>query len=279
MTAQRIAGMRGRIKGDSTGFPHIKSYLTTSHTPTYPVDETSGQTDWGMLANDQYGICTFAGREHYKMAKAFFYKLTEVWETVQALVAEYFAYDNGQDIGANIPDLLVSWYQAGKILAFGKLDHTNRLEVDWGVQTFHGVYCGVDLTDDADQLFNSHQPWTVGQGQTPNPNDGHCVIKIASTDINIPDPLDTYITWGALQTATKQWTAACLDEAYVIITEEDAKASGVDIAALRADIDAMLDEHGGVASPTPQPAPVPTPAPTPVAKLSWWQRLLHFLGL
>ena len=47
---------------------------------------------------------------------------------------------------------------------------------------------------------------------------------------------DTWVAWGALP-----WTAAGLGEAWVIITEEDAKAASLDIATLRRDIDAL---HG-----------------------------------
>jgi hypothetical protein len=49
------------------------------------------------------------------------------------------------------------------------------------------------------------------------------------------------VTWGAEQRSTLPWTAACLDEAWVIITQEDAEAVSLNIAQLRADIDAL---HG-----------------------------------
>ena len=52
---------------------------------------------------------------------------------------------------------------------------------------------------------------------------------------------DTWITWGAVQQSTRHWTTACLEEAWVIITQEDANATNLNIAALRADIDAL---HG-----------------------------------
>jgi hypothetical protein len=50
----------------------------------------------------------------------------------------------------------------------------------------------------------------------------------------------TYVTWGAEQPATKEWSAACLTECYVIITTED-EAAKVDMAELLADIEAL---HG-----------------------------------
>ena len=102
---------------------------------------------------------------------------------------------------------------------------------------FHGAYVGVNLTDDADSLFGQHEPWTVSGGQQPDPSEGHCIVKVGSDG----QQLDTWVTWGALQRSTLAWTTACLDEAWVIITEEDAKAASLDIAALRNDIDAL---HG-----------------------------------
>jgi hypothetical protein len=50
------------------------------------------------------------------------------------------------------------------------------------------------------------------------------------------------VTWGAVQESTVQWTAACLDEAWVVITQED--SAKVDLAALRADIDALHGTDG-----------------------------------
>jgi hypothetical protein len=41
-----------------------------------------------------------------------------------------------------------------------------------------------------------------------------------------------WVTWGALQQSTLPWTAAALEEIWVIITEEDAKAASLDIDAL-----------------------------------------------
>jgi hypothetical protein len=59
-------------------------------------------------------------------------------ETSDQLVDEYLAYDHGQDVGANIADLLLFWYRTGKILAFAPVDHTDPAAVDAAVQAFHG---------------------------------------------------------------------------------------------------------------------------------------------
>jgi hypothetical protein len=253
MPTTREAGLRGRLPkkppAERFNIQYLSAYLTSPlPAPVYPIDVTSGITDWGMLGNGPdptcttypkgVGDCTFAGRQHYRMAKAAAASESETWESSNDLVAEYLAYDHGQDEGANIADLLLTWYKAGTILAFAPLDHTNAAEVDAAVSAFTGVYVGVNLTDDADQLFGQQQPWTTANGEQPDVSDGHCIVKVKSDG----SQFDGWVTWGAVQDSTLQWTEACLDEAWVIITQED--SAKVDLAALRADIDALHGTHG-----------------------------------
>jgi hypothetical protein len=105
---------------------------------------------------------------------------------------------------------------------------------------FHGAYVGVNLTDDADQLFGEHEPWTVANGEKADPNEGHCIVKVKADG----SQYDGWVTWGGVQESTLDWTQACLDEAWVIISQEDADATNLDVAALRADIDALHGQGG-----------------------------------
>ena len=52
---------------------------------------------------------------------------------------------------------------------------------------------------------------------------------------------DSWVTWGGIQRSTLAWTQACLEEAWVIITEEDVQAVSLDVTKLLADINAL---HG-----------------------------------
>jgi hypothetical protein len=252
MPTTRSAGRRGRLPvkppAERFAIQYLSSYLSTPlPPPVYPVDVSAGITDWGMLGNgpdptvpqypDGVGDCTFAGRQHYRMAKAAAAGEQEQWETAAALVAEYLAYDKGKDQGANMAELLLYWYKAGTILGFAPLDHTNPGEVDAAMAAFHGAYVGVNLTPDVDSLFVQHQPWTVANGEQPNPNEGHCIVKVAADG----SQFDSWVTWGGLQRSTLAWTKACLDEAWVVITEEDAQNASLDIAKLQADINLL---HG-----------------------------------
>jgi len=267
----RVAGKRGRLPAKRVALRFVHDYAKAPlPAPAYPVDVRSGIADdaWQMLGNgadptctsapDGVGDCTFAGRQHARLAKAAHYGEAEAWETSDDLVAEYLAYDDGQDQGAVISDLLLYWFKAGKILAFAPVDHTDPAAVDAAMQAFRGVYAGVDLTDDADQLFSEGRPWTVANGEQPDPESGHCIVKVYADGNVSPDPKtgpqDGWVSWGAFQRSTQQWTAACLTEAFVLITSED-EAAKVDMPALLADINSLGGAEAGAspAAPAPQP--------------------------
>src|SRR4030088_2903118 len=125
----RISGLRGRLPvkppGERFNIQYLSTYLTSPLAPpSYPVDVSAGITDWAMLGNgpdktctthpNGVGDCGFAGRQHYRMAKAAAGQEVETWETSDQLVAEYLAYDHGQDNGVTLADALLAWYQAGK---------------------------------------------------------------------------------------------------------------------------------------------------------------------
>ena len=77
-------------------------------------------------------------------AKAACYGETETWETSNELVAEYLAYDGGQDVGVNLADVLLAWYRSGAITGFAPVDHTDPAAVDAAMEAFKGVITGVE---------------------------------------------------------------------------------------------------------------------------------------
>lgn len=258
-TPVRTPGKRGKLPAKPSGLRFVHEYAVEPlPAPRYPIDVSGGSAAdaWQMLGNGPdptctvapggVGDCTYCGRQHLRMAKAAAYKQAEKWETSNELVEEYLAYDHGQDDGAVISDLLLSWYRSGKILAFAPVDHSSIEAVDAAMQAFGGIYVGVNLTGDADDLFSEGLPWTVSDGQQPDPADGHCIVGVKATPQG-----RTYVTWGAEQEATAGWSAACVTEVYVLITSED-EAAKVDMPALTADIEAL---HGTGANSGRQPQP------------------------
>ena len=264
----RISGLRGRLPAKRLALRYVHEYMAQPlPAPTYPVDVSGDIQDFLMLGNgpdptctthpNGVGDCAFAARQHVRMTKAALYGEPMPTETSDQLVAEYLLYDHGQDVGVVLADVLLAWYQAGKILAFAPVDHTDPAAVDSAMQAFKGVLVGVDLTDDAEQLFSDGQPWTVANGEQPDSSEGHCIAKVKADGRD----LDDYVTWGALQGATREWSAACTVECWVILTGEDPR---IDTAALRADIDALGGTGG---APEPAPVPAPPPAPDPASLL------------
>lgn len=261
-TPVRTPGLRGKLPAKPSGLRFVHEYAVEPlPAPKYPIDVTGGiaADAWGMdgngpdptctVAPDGVGDCTFAARQHAKQAKSAVYKQAETWETSNEIVEEYLAYDHGQDDGAVISDLLLSWYDDGKILGFAPVDHSSVEAVDAAMQAFGGIYVGVNLTDDADDLFSEGEPWTVADGQQPDPADGHCIVGVKATRDG-----RTYVTWGAEQEATAPWSAACVTEVYVLITTED-EAAKVRMPALTADIEALHGMGAATAAPAPQPEP------------------------
>jgi hypothetical protein len=258
MPDARPSGLRGRLPvkpvGKRYAIQYLGDYLAKAlPAPKYPVDESYGITNWKMLGNgpdptlsvnkgNPVGDCTFAGWQHLRMAKCRANNKTEVWESTDMLVTEYLDYNQGLDQGANLADVLLMWYRTYRVLGFAPVDHTKPEQCDAIMDAFHGLYVGVNLTPDADVLFGNHQPWTVAQGQKPDPNEGHCIVKIKA-DGPTGNKLDTYITWGALQQATQAWSAACVEEAWAVITTED-EAAKLDMPALQADLNALGGNRG-----------------------------------
>ena len=264
-TPARVPGKRGKLPAKHLEMGFLHSYAKARiPAPVYPVDVRGGIADdaWGMCGNgpdptctvapDGVGDCGFAGRQHARMAKAAGYGEGEAWETSDQLVTEYLAYDHGQDEGVVLADVLLAWYRSGKILAFAPVDHADPEAVDGAVQAFRGVYAGVNLTGDADQLFGEGRPWTTANGEQPDPAEGHCIVKVTAAGNG---GNDGWVTWGAYQESTAGWTQGCLTEAWVIITTED-EAAKVDMTALIADIEA-LGGTGPASGPSPSPAPGP----------------------
>jgi hypothetical protein len=267
----RSAGERGRqaVKpaGQRLSINFLHSYLRSPLVPTkYPIDVSGGITEWQMLGNgpdptltvnggQAVGDCTFAARQHLRMAKAAAVGKVETWPTADELVREYLAYDHGADNGANIAEVLVSWFLTGKILAFAPVDHTDPSGCDAVMAAFHGLYVGVDLTANANSEFEADQAWALQPGERPDPGDRHCIVKVKADG----QKLDTWVTWGNLQQSTREWTAACIREAWAIVTTED-EASKLNMPSLVNDIVAATKAVSASRPPTNQPNQAATTA-------------------
>ena len=241
------------VKAPADRFPlkYAHEYLAAPlPAPAYPIDVSGGIT-FDMLGNDTYGDCGEVGIRNLERTTAAGAGQPVPSFTTQDAVNEYFAFTGGQDTGVNLADFLLWLWKKGRIKAFAPVDHTNRPQADGLMQVGHGLYVGVNLTDQDQALFGTNQEWVAG---TPDHNLGHCILKVKADG----QSTDGYVTWARVQPATTGWTDACVEEAWLVVTTEEQMAAFT--PQLLADINAL---HGTGGAPNPAPAPVPTPTPAP----------------
>jgi hypothetical protein len=227
-------------------------------TPTYPIDRTEGITDWGIMGNDQYGDCGVAAVPgHADMLSAVLVgePLADNTMTTEEIVSLYFQYTGGQDVGVDLGDYLLWLFNQNIIEGFVKigLDH-----LDEALATFNVIVVGASLNPGAQQQFANGEPWNVGPTDSPDPMEGHAILYLKAES---PDGPNAWCTWGKTQPSTGAWKSACPQQAFAVITEQEAHAVGFPYAELIADLQAL----GGTVDPTPEPVPTPTPTPAPPA--------------
>ena len=184
---------------------------------------------WGMLGNDEWGDCAFAGPAHETML------LTKegghpVQFTTADVLSDYSAVTgfkasagapdhNPTDNGASVRDVLGYRRTKGmldsagnrhKIGAYLALDKTDLAEIYQAMYLFQVVGIGFAFPDSAMSQFNEGKPWDVVPGATVN--GGHYVCAFAKrTNIEV-------VTWGALQQMTERFFKTYCDEAWTYVS-------------------------------------------------------------
>ncbi len=185
--------------------------------------------DWGMLGNDRYGDCVFAGADHEHMLFNKLAKHPVEFSTASAL-ADYSAVtgfdpkDPNTDQGTMVRDamdyrrttgLVASDGSRHKIDAFVQIDPKDFELMLRCVFTFGVVGIGFDFPDTAFNQFNAGAPWDVAPNATIE--GGHYVPIVGTTD---PAKFATCVTWGDRQLMTKAFYEKYNDEAWVPLTKE-----------------------------------------------------------
>lgn len=188
---------------------------------------------WGMLGNDDWGDCAWAGPAHETML------LTKeggkpATFTTTAVLSDYSAgtgFDPGAgppgqnptDRGSNVREVLDYRRKTGildaqgkrhKIGAYVRLEPRNLVHVYQAMYLFQVVGIGFKFPSTAMDQFHRGEPWDVVPGATTN-HDGHYVCCVAKRDdIEV-------VTWGALQGMTVAFFEEYCDEAWTYISTED----------------------------------------------------------
>jgi hypothetical protein len=211
-------------------------YVDATQIPSPPAEFGHGDLfppkGWGMLGNDEWGDCAWAGPAHETML------LTKEGGkpaafTTAGVLSDYSAgtgFDpkagppgnNPTDQGSNVRDVLNYRRKTGivdahdsrhKIGAFVKLETGNLAHVYQALYLFQAVGIGLQMPTTAMSQFNEGQPWSVVDGAKIE--GGHyvcCVGKHQNIDL---------VTWGALQQMTVGFFEKYCDEAWAYISTED----------------------------------------------------------
>ena len=264
--------------------PHLKfgAYLSPELPPPPAAADWLAPVpaaDWGMLANDQWGDCTCAGVGHKRIGDVYVNQMRLLTVTDTDTLGLYSAVtgfdphagapgENPTDQGAVCQDVLDFWRKKGflgeKVIAFAKVDLSNRDEVKQAIALFGQIYCGMNFPGSAMDQFNAGKTWDTVKGARLE--GGHCVTIGAFDEDGL-----SCVTWGAVQKMTWRFFTKYFEEAWVLISPDviDPKTgknlAGYDLHTLGQDFSSLTGDPNPVPNPqpTPQPGPVPTPPPSP----------------
>lgn len=257
MSAEGKILLRGLKPFDPTKherFPLASSVGFTFNKPTYPIKRTGGLTSFGMFGNgpdntltvnggNPCGNCGFCGFYHVRMMAAAFSGEAVPSFTANEVVTDYFTYmaivaqiawrpppvgtpwsetdvlqasqiDDGVDLG----DMLLWKFQQGDLDGFVALQLD---EVDAALSQFGSIIAGWVLTDQTDDDFNRNVVADVGPGNEPDPRDGHC-MPIEAVDMQ--GGYTEANTWAGSLRMTSAYRQACLQQAFLVLTKEQAAA-------------------------------------------------------
>ena len=213
-------------------------YIRLPLPPAAPtIDWTKAITNWGVLGNDAYGDCVYAGVGHHIMCWTVNKTGTPHPVTSREIIAAYLS-DTGGDNGANILDTCKLWRKRGicghRIWAFTALNPGNPEWVRLAIELFGGIKTGVNLPN----AWRTAEFWDIGRGRNYEPGSwgGHDVPIIAYDETHL-----TCVSWGQLQKLTWAGFAKYFDEAYAMISPEwlapDAQTpEGFDLKLLHDDL-------------------------------------------
>jgi len=217
----RIIGKLGKLDPKRPAGLHALAFYQHNPLPAAPNKVDVPQiNDWGMLGNDKYGDCTFAGIVHARMAHATLLGVTETFPSDTDVENAYLSYTGGKDVGAVEADLLNFWKNnelfGKKLSAFAPTDHADQDELRSVIASYGLAYIGVQLPVTFQQQFINNEPWELTHTPADNQIEGgHCVILVG-----YDEQYAQCITWGKVQQVTWEWLSSYMQESWALITPE-----------------------------------------------------------
>jgi hypothetical protein len=227
----------------------LANYINTTQFPTPPASfgHESLIQSWGMLGNDQYGDCVWAGAAHETLmwnAEAHH----PVTFTSQSVLSDYSAVtgfnpndpntDQGTDMQkaasyrkkTGVKDAIGRRHQVGAYLA---ITPGNVQEHLLALYLFGAVGIGIEFPDTAMRQFNYAKPWDVVPGAKIQ--GGHYIPLVARRNNML-----VCVTWGRTQPMTDAFFSKYNDESIVYISNEmlvnGKSPEGFNVQQLQADL-------------------------------------------
>lgn len=234
----------------------LSNYVDLTKLPTPPAEFGHEKlvTSWGMLGNDQYGDCAWAGAAHETMLWCAAAGKTTMFRT-QDVLSDYAACTGfdpknpDSDQGTDMQRAASYRLKTGivdakgvrhKVAAYAAIEPGNIQLMLRAAYLFEAIAVGVMMPDSAMDQFNDGHPWIVEPGSKIE--GGHYVPIVGRRAGRF-----LFSTWGALQPADDSFVRQFNDETIVFFSQEMLNGTktveGFDAAGLLADLKAV-SKHG-----------------------------------
>lgn len=227
----------------------LSAYLPKAQLPVPPTN--FGHYDlissYGMLGNDNYGDCVWAGAAHETMMWC-----KEVGSTIafndKGVLGDYSAVtgfkptDPSTDKGTDMQVAASYRRKTGvkdatgkrhKVVAYLAITKGNMDQHCSAAYLFGAVGIGIKFPGSAMDQFNAGKPWDVVAGAKIE--GGHYIPLVGRRNGNL-----LVVTWGRMQEMTPAFFQQYNDESVVYLTKEDLKAGvtpeGFNVKQLTADL-------------------------------------------
>lgn len=207
-------------------------------------------TAWGMLGNDDYGDCFWAGSDHETMRWNHDAGKNVTFKDANAL-ADYAAAtgfkptDPNTDAGTEVvagykyrrkTGVIDAHSRRHRLGAYVSIEPGHQAHVEQAIWELGAAGVGVRFPQSAMDQFNKGKPWSVVPG--PEPQDGH-YIPAFGYDL-------TYlyvVTWGRIQAMTWAFFRKYCDEAFGLLSSEfltkGLSPAGFDLKQLTHDLSSL----------------------------------------
>lgn len=221
----------------------------TKLTPPNSFGHEQAIKTWGMLGNDKYGDCVWAGAAHETMDWNREANKTVTFTDASVLdayteVTGFNPNDPSTDQGTDVQVAASFRRKTGvldangkrhKVAAYLSITPGDLAEHKLALWLFGAVGIGINFPKSAMDQFNAGKPWSVVSG---SPIDGGHYIPLVAYRGELE-----CVTWGAIQKLTSGFLKKYNDESVVYLSEEmltSGKSSeGFNLAALKSDLAAL----------------------------------------